>query len=118
MELEDNVVYFSYYNNRKTRNLPLKRVSISISCYEKDIEVEPRLTPPSISFSKYRRNEISFNELILDFKNNKLAFLDPEDIYKKYRGCVLLCHEVEQCHRFAVKEWLESFGYKCIELPR
>lgn len=118
MEIDNNTVYLSYYNNKKTRSLPLERISISLSTYEKDIKVDKDLAPPYSSFQAYKGGLISFEELIDDFIQMKLMKLNPEEIFKKYKGRVLLCHEVEDCHRFVVKEWLETHGYKCIELPR
>lgn len=78
-------------------------------------KVYPKLAP-KLQFWKVWHNNIG---VISDEENNKfyvqeyyeqvLSKLDPEQIYRKLDGSVLLCYEdnTEFCHRHVVAAWLE-----------
>lgn len=118
MELDNETVYFSYFNNRKTRQLNLKRLSIANSCFENDIEVYKDLLVPLDLFKDYKQEKITLEQLFSKYLIRVLLNLNPEKVFNDCKGKVLVCHEVEGCHREMVKIWLEQSGYKCIELPR
>lgn len=48
----------------------------------------------------------------------QLSLLNPEEIYNKYNGKVLLCFEKpgDFCHRHILAEWLRNAGFQCEEL--
>lgn len=119
MKLNNETVYFSYYNNRKTKDLPLERVQISLYSYEKGLPLATELFPNKDLFIAYKEGTINFSELIHSYYMH-LQNLNPEEIYNKYKGKVLLCHEsnINDCHRTAIRLWLKDNGFKAEELPR
>lgn len=117
-------VYFSYFNNRRTKERGLARISIALKSYEIGLVTDLTLCPPKTSFYKYKNKEITKDELLLDYIMIKLQDLNIKEVYNKYAGKVLLCHEkIEEnnsevvCHRQLLMFLLKEKGFPAEELP-
>ena len=78
----------------------------------------PELCPPIDLLKDWKEHKITEEEYTRRYKRDILAKLNPNDIYEKYDGKVLLCFEKSDdfCHRHIIREWLNFFGYECKEL--
>jgi len=112
------LIYFSYFNNRKTRALGLERISVALHSFEVGVKVANELCVPKEDFIKYKQGTIDFNMLMLKYYEKVISKLDLDNEYNKYDGKVLLCHEVDICHRRFLMQCFIDAGHECIELPR
>ena len=121
MRLKDDTVYFSYFgffNKREVRDLDVenRRVSVARKTYGFKGNTATQLLVPEDLFNSYKSGEISLNDLKMKYFREVLMKLDPKEIFNTYKGNILLCHEIEGCHREVINLWLKAQGYKTKEL--
>jgi uncharacterized protein YeaO (DUF488 family) len=116
--LDRNKVYSSYYAYA-CKHLPSWRlVSISIDIpqnFEGDILRE--LNPSNSLLYNYKNNLITDEEYEKTYRFETLSKLNPEEIYNKVKGKVILCYcgKDKFCHRHIVMKWLqENLGEEII----
>ena len=73
----------------------------------------------------YKYGRISAEQYEAMYRERYLAFLDPEDIARKFNDKILTCHEGFEdkartipkfCHRHIVARWLREAGIRCDEI--
>jgi len=115
LHLSSNVVYTSYFGNRKIPS----NLKVSIARYSpkgwKGEAIRELAPSPELLF-KYKRgiiNEAEYERIYL----NQLEKLNLDKILPRMKGKVLCCYEKKGfCHRHILRKWLISKGVECIEL--
>lgn len=109
--IDNNKVYMSYYG-RACKILPNRRlVAISLKVpdyFEGDIMRE--LNPTESLFLDYKNGTINEIEYRERYKQETLDKLNPQEIYNKLKGKVIICHcnKGKFCHRQIVINWLKT----------
>ena len=106
----------SNYESLKDNNL--YTISISRDCgedagYTGDVYLD--LAPEKSLLKRYHKNigvipeEENVESYMIEYWNNVLKKLDPEEVYKELNNKILLCYEKsnEFCHRHVVAAWFE-----------
>ena len=101
------MIYVSYFNSRLVRLSRRKKYSIALKAFT-PIESATELLLRPADFFKYRNNTINLDELKKLYRLNVLDKLEPNSIKTLYDECILLCHEVEGCHREELLTWLNE----------
>lgn len=116
------MIRFSYFNNPTVRSMDKSKiVSVARTAYI-DLSKEQfanELLVPSWLYRMYKvSKEISFEEFLESYISEVVMKLDPYEIYKKYDGKVLCCHEkdIDTCHRKVIYLWLKSYDLEVEEI--
>lgn len=116
------MIYVSYFNNPKLRDVSQDKImSVALSKkYGTQFAQACELLVPSNLFKRYMAKELSYTDFISEYWETVLDKLSVTDIYNKYDGMILCCHEknVTTCHRFAILEWFKSYGLEVEEFER
>lgn len=112
------MIYTSYFANQR-KLAHLKKVSISRfppKWFQAD-EYALELAPSKELLNEYKNGNVSDEEYDEIYKQETLSKLNPEDIFHKYDGAVLLCYEKtgDFCHRNIVSQWLQENGFEAGE---
>lgn len=116
-KINSDTVYFSYFNNDIVYDLDLIRYSVALKVYGRKCRVASEFLVSNQLFTQRKLGALDYDTFLNQYQALILNRLNPHKMYEKYKGTVLLCHEIDECHRFQIKSWLESYGYPCIELP-
>lgn len=111
VKLDKDKVYTSYYA-RACKIIPDWRL-VAISRGIPDNfggAIMRELNPSQELLYNYKNGNISDEEYSEIYFNETLKSLNPEDIYNKLKGKVILCYcgKDSFCHRHLVIEWLEQ----------
>lgn len=89
------------------------------------LPVAEELAPPLGMLWKFMRGRMS-QKRFAQLYNMRFGVLDPEDVYRKYDGKILVAWEgyvdkdhtvIKFSHRHLISEWLNGNGFACEELP-
>lgn len=111
IKLDNNKVYSSYYAYACKVYPNFRLVSISIGIPDNfGGSILRELNPPDWLLKGYKYGNTTEAEYIEIYNREVLSKLNPNDIYNKIKGKIILCYcgKDSFCHRKIVLEWLEN----------
>jgi len=110
----------SYFANHRQFPPALKKISVSrfSPTWAELDSIAFELAPSKKLLQDYKAGKVSEKDYKTQYYEETLSKLNPEIIYKKYKGSIFLCYEISDhfCHRKLIAEWLMNAGYHIEEV--